>query len=118
MKSHTQDILQIAISERRINVAGHAYRYNLPLRFFTLFLATTHEYMLRDALRSRMRILCRFTYYTVDDLTKIVFQRMMVLNWRCESEEIPHIIAQRAKGTPRFAIDTNLYTCWSVAKKP
>ena len=116
MKLQTQDILQIAISERRISVTGHAYRHDIPLRNFTLILATTHEFMLRDALRSRMRISCRFTYYTVDDLTKIVHQRMTVLNWRCESEEVPHIIAQRAKGTPRFAIDTNLYTCWSVAR--
>ena len=116
MKTQTQDILQIAISERCIKVPGHAYHHTIPLRDFTLILATTHEFMLRNALRSRMRIPCRFTYYTVDDLAKIVQQWMTVWNWPCESEDISTIIAQRSKGTPRLAVDTNLRACWTVAQ--
>ena len=63
-----------------------------------------------------MRIPCRFIYYTVDSLAKIVQQWMTAWNWKCESEDIPNIIAQRSKGTPRLAIDTNLRACWTVAQ--
>ncbi len=116
LKTQTQDILQIAISERCITIPGHACRHNIPIQNFTLIIATTHEYQLRPALRSRMRIPCRFTYYTVEDLAKIVQQWMAAWKWPCQSEDIPHVIALRSKGTPRLAIDTNLHACWTVAQ--
>ena len=107
-----QYVLLTAISERVLYVGGHT----LSLSNFTLILATTHEYMLQAALRNRMRIYCRFDYYSVKDLVEIVRQRANGLGWQYESEEVLKLIAQSAKRTPRLALNTNLQTCWHVAK--
>lgn len=119
MKARTQHILLTAISERNLYVpAGLATmcRHTIRLANFTLILATTHEYLLQDALRNRMRIYCRFDYYSADDLLEIVRQRANALNWEYESEDVLQIIAQRAKGTPRLALNQNLQMCWYVAR--
>jgi Holliday junction resolvasome RuvABC ATP-dependent DNA helicase subunit len=63
-----------------------------------------------------MRIHCRFDYYSADDLVEIVRQRANVLKWGYESDAVLQIIAQRAKGTPRLALNRNLQTCWYVAR--
>ena len=80
-----------------------------------MILATTHEYLLQEALRDRMRIQCRFDYYSVEDLVEIVRQRAAALGWPYESDEVLQMIAQRAKATPRQALHRNLQTCWEVA---
>jgi len=80
-----------------------------------MVLATTHEYLLQEALRDRMRIQCRFDYYSVQDLVEIVRQRADALGWHYESDEILQMVAQRAKATPRQALHRNLQTCWEVA---
>jgi Holliday junction DNA helicase RuvB len=110
MNAKAQYVLLTAISERAI----HAHGRDLPLPNFTLILATTHEYLLQDALRNRMRLTCRFDYYSVEDLTRIVGQRAEALGWRCESDEVLRLVAERAKRTPRLAVNTNLQTCWNV----
>lgn len=119
MNSKAQHILLTALSERKIYVPAciaSTYSYTIPLANFTMILATTHEYLLQHALRNRMRIYCRFDYYSIEDLVEIVRQRVDVLNWQYESDEVLQIIAQRAKRTPRLALNTNLQTCWYVAK--
>ena len=119
MNSKTQHILLTAISEKKLPVPARMssqHSYTVPLADFTTILATTHEYLLQDALRNRMRIYCRFNYYSADDLTEIVRQRADALKWEYESDQVLQIIAQRAKGTPRLALNTNLQTCWYVAK--
>jgi Holliday junction DNA helicase RuvB len=110
MHAQAQYVLLTAISEKAVYTHGRAYR----LPNFTLVLATTHEYLLQAALRNRMRITCRFDYYSAEDLTKIVRQRADALGWRYESDEVLRIVAERAKKTPRLAINTNLQTCWNV----
>jgi len=119
LDSKAQHILLTALSERKIYVPAYiasTSSYTIPLANFTMILATTHEYMLQHALRNRMRIYCRFDYYSVEDLVEIVRQRANALYWQYESDEVLIIIAQRAKGTPRLALNTNLQTCWYVAK--
>jgi Holliday junction DNA helicase RuvB len=119
MNSEAQYILLTAISERALRVPARispARLYSITLSNFTLILATTHEYLLQDALRERMRIFCRFDYYTVEDLVEIVRQRADALGWNYESDEVLRTIAQRAKGTPRQALNRNLQTCWHVTK--
>ena len=49
-------------------------------------------------------------------LVEIIRQRTTALRWQYESDHVLQIIAQRAKGIPRLALDTNLQTCWYVAK--
>lgn len=119
LNAKSQQILLPALSEGRLHVAGIAHSrsaHGMPLAKFTMILATTHEYMLSEPLRSRMRIYCRFNYYTVEELAGIVRQRAVALGWRCESDEIITTIAERAKGTPRQALDRGLQTCWSIAQ--
>lgn len=119
MNSEAQYILLTAISERAVRVPATIFSaspYSITLSNFTLILATTHEYLLQDALRERMRIFCRFDYYSVEDLVEIVRQRADALGWHYESDEVLRTIAQRAKGTPRQALNRNLQTCWHVAK--
>lgn len=119
MDAKTQYVLLTALSERTLHIpAGMTSMcsHAIHLANFTMLMATTHEYLLQDALRNRMRIHCRFTYYTVTDLVEIVRQRAQTLKWRYESDEVLQIIAQRAKKNPRQALHRNLQTCWHVAQ--
>ena len=119
MDSNAQHSLLTAISEKKLYLSAGAssvYSHAIPLANFTLILATTHEYLLQDALRNRMRIYCRFNYYSVEDLTEIVRQRTNALKWKYESDEVLQIVAQRAKGVPRLALNKNLQMCWYVAR--
>jgi Holliday junction DNA helicase RuvB len=118
LEARAQNILLTAISERVLRVpAGmdSTRGYTIPLADFTLILATTDEYLLRDALRSRMLIKCQFNYYSDADLAEISRQRAIILNWKYESEQVLLTIAQRAKGTPRQALH-NLQTCWEATQ--
>ena len=114
-----QHILLTAISEQKLylpNRQGKSGELSIPLAPFVLILATTHEYHLQDALRNRMRIYCRFNYYSITDLVEIVKQRADALSWNYESDEVLLEIAKRAKKTPRLALNRNLVMCWNVAK--
>jgi holliday junction DNA helicase RuvB len=114
----TQHLLLTAISERKVDIPvgrNGEERYTLFLPNFALFLATTDEYCLIAALRNRMRFHCRFDYYQNQDLIEIVKRRADVLHWKYESEQVLEMIAKRAKGTPRIALETNLHHSWSQA---
>lgn len=118
LKSDAQYVLLTALSERILRVpriASALCPHALSLAGFTMIFATTHEYLLQEALRDRMRILCRFNYYAVEDLVEIVRQYAKALGWQYESEDVLHMIAQRAKAAPRQALHRNLQTCWEVA---
>jgi Holliday junction DNA helicase RuvB len=113
-----QHILLTALSEGVLHVPSRScssYSHPVRLAKFTVVVATTHEHSLQNALRNRMRICCRFDYYKVDDLVEIVRQRADALRWRYESDDVLRAIAQRAKRTPRLALNRNLHACWQVA---
>ena len=113
-----QHILLTAISEKKLYAAksrSSRLKRQIPLANFVLILASTHEFQLQDALRNRMRLYCRFDYYSIDDLTNIVKQRADVLGWQYESLEVLHELAKRAKHTPRLALNRNLQMAWNVA---
>jgi len=113
----TQLILLTVVSERILRVpVGKSHYRTVPLANFTMILATTHEYMLSEPLRKRMRIECRFKDYSVEDLIKIVHQRVKALNWQYESNDVLQIVAERAKRNPRQALHRNLQMCWEVTK--
>lgn len=108
LNTENQHILLTAISERKLylprNRSSKVPR-TIPLAPFVLILATTHEFQLQDALRNRMRIYCRFDYYSTKDLVEILRRRIMSLGWSYESEEILHILGSYAKRTPRLALN-------------
>ena len=117
MNSRSQHILLTALSEKVIyvpNASSSKFKKVIPLENFTLILATTHEYYLQDALRNRIRIYCRFEYYSLEDLIEIVRQRTNALKWDVESENVLIEIAKRSKKTPRIALNRNLQMCWNV----
>ncbi|MFC1764987.1 Holliday junction DNA helicase RuvB C-terminal domain-containing protein [Planctomycetota bacterium] len=118
MSAKTQNILLTAISERFLPITFGTlkHRRGIPLEPFTLILATTHEYLLKEALRNRMRIYCRFQSYSIPELMDILIQCTQVLGWQYESAEVIEIVAKRAKGNARQALNRYLQTCWQVAK--
>ena len=118
LNSKVQHILLTAISERKLYIPRGTSKkssYSVPLANFTLILASTHEYQLQDALRNRMRIYCRFNYYSISDLTLIVKQRADSLGWKYENDEVLRTIAFRAKSTPRLALNRNLQMAYNVS---
>lgn len=69
---------------------------------YTLIGATTAAGKLSAPLRDRFGIVERMEYYTIDELSKIVFRSARVLNINVD-EEGAHEIARRSRGTPRIA---------------
>ena len=118
ISTKNQHMLLTAISERKIYTPkGNSKKgkCSIPLANFVLLLASTHEYQLQDALRNRMRIYCRFEYYSINDLVWIVKQRADALGWKYQSIGILTEIAKRAKHTPRLALNRNLQMAYNVA---
>ena len=117
LNSKAQHLLLTAISERKLYVPrGRAknVKREIPLANFILLFSSTHEFQLQDALRNRMRIYCRFDYYSIDDLTGIVKQRADALGWEYESIDVLRELASRARQTPRLALNRNLQMAWNV----
>ena len=118
INNKVQNILLTAISERKLFLPRGGSRkssFSVPLANFTLVLASTHEYQLQDALRNRMRIYCRFNYYSIEDLTNIVKQRADSLGWKYENDDVLETLAFRAKQTPRLALNRNLQMAYNVS---
>ena len=116
LNTKNQHILLTALSEKKIYIPRGTRngRRSIPLSDFVLLLASTHEFQLQDALRNRIRIYCRFDYYSIEELTDIVKQRADALGWKYESVEVLREIAKRAKQTPRLALNRNLQMAWNV----
>jgi len=107
LKTEYQTALYLALDKRRIILTGGnksgGSPQSLPLNDFALLLASTDEHCLLQPLRDRMRLLLRFTYYSVEELTTVLLQRARALGWDIHEELFPQI-AQRARGTPRLAL--------------
>jgi holliday junction DNA helicase RuvB len=101
-----QTALYLALDQRRVLLQGSrkgSTPVAIPLKDFTLLLATTDEYQLLQPLRDRMRLTLRFQFYKPEDLEKIVRMRAAALGWEVEPEILSQI-AQRSRGTPRLAL--------------
>jgi Holliday junction DNA helicase RuvB len=117
LKTEFQTALYLALDKRRIILSGGSRSgspQSLPLNDFALLLASTDEHCLLQPLRDRMRLLLRFTYYSVEELTTVLLQRARALGWEIHEELLPQI-AQRARGTPRLALRI-LQACRRVAR--
>src|SRR5208283_3088047 len=87
---------------------------SIPIASFTLLLATTDEFSLLQPLRDRMKLVLRFQFYTVEELTVLVKQRSQALRWSVEEEAFP-LIALRSRGTPRLGLRL-LQSCRRVCR--
>lgn len=118
LKPEFQTALYLALDKRKIVLTGGSKSagapQNIPLADCTLLLASTDEHSLLPPLRDRMRLLLRFTYYSVEELTTILLQRSRALGWEIHEGLLPHI-ALRARGTPRIALRI-LQACRRVAR--
>lgn len=103
---HLQTTLYKAVEERKIFLESSApgrVPQAVPLANFTLILASNHEHQLVQPLRDRMKLVLRFDYYTVEELTEVLRQRARSLQWKIGDEALS-LIASRGRGTPRIAI--------------
>jgi len=74
----------------------------LPIANFTLIGATTRSGLLSAPFRSRFGIVENLSFYTVEELQKIVMRSAKILNLEIDNESSLEI-AKRSRGTPRIA---------------
>jgi Holliday junction DNA helicase RuvB len=74
----------------------------LPIAQFTLIGATTRSGLLSAPFRSRFGIVENLSFYTVEELQKIVIRSAKILNVEIDNEA-SFEIAKRSRGTPRIA---------------
>lgn len=101
-----QTALYLALDQRRVLLQGSrkgSTPIAVPIKDFTLLLASTDEFQLLQPLRDRMRLVLRFQFYQPEDLAQIVRHRTRALGWDVEESALPQI-AQRSRGTPRLAL--------------
>lgn len=101
-----QTALYLALDQRRVFLqSGKTGRtpQSIPLADFSLLLATTDEYKLLQPLAQRMRLVLRFSFYSVEDLVKLLRQRSRALRWAVDDKVLAPI-AERSRGTPRLAL--------------
>lgn len=115
MKKEFQTALYRAIEEKKLFVQGRSSRIqNIPLADFTVLLSSTDEHQIAQPLRDRAKLLLRFQFYSVDELTTLVKQRSQGLQWKVDDEVFP-LIAQRSRGTPRLGLRL-LQSCRRVCR--
>lgn len=98
-----QTALYLALDKRQVIVCGTKAVQSIPLAGFSLLLGTTDEFCLLQPLRDRMKLVLRFQFYAVEELTQIVKHRAKALGWGI-NDAVPPMIGQRARGTPRLAL--------------
>lgn len=110
-----QTALYLALDKKQVFLQGRSRGpQSIPIADFTLLLSTTDEYSLLQPLRDRMKLLLRFEFYSVEDLTTLLRHRSSALRWRVEEAVFP-LIAQRSRGTPRLALRL-LQSCRRVCR--
>ncbi|KKN17463.1 hypothetical protein LCGC14_0965710, partial [marine sediment metagenome] len=80
----SQVLLYRALEDRRLFLTMGVFTKtgtSVALEDFTVQLATNHESALLKPLRDRFSFTLRFTYYSVDELTAILAQRVKALGW-------------------------------------
>jgi len=115
MPRELQTALYLAMDQRKLFIPGPKGKPQaIPIADFTLLLSTTDEYCLLQPLRDRMKLVLRFQFYTEEELTVLLQQRIKALVWNVEAEVIP-MLATRARGTPRLALRL-LQSCRRVCR--
>ena len=101
-----EEILYPAMEDRALDLmigegpSARSVRIDLPK--FTLVGATTRQGLLTTPLRDRFGIPVRLTFYTVEELEKVIRRAAALLDLGI-AEDGAKEIARRARGTPRIA---------------
>jgi Holliday junction DNA helicase RuvB len=112
-----QTALYLALDQRKVFLRSRKsgrVPQGIPICDFTLLLSTTDEFALLQPLRDRMKLVLRFEFYSVGDLTQVVRHRARALCWLVDEEVLPEI-ARRSRGTPRLALRL-LQSCRRVCR--
>ena len=101
-----EEVLYPAMEDRALDLmigegpSARSVRIDLPR--FTLVGATTRQGLLTTPLRDRFGIPVRLTFYTVDELQRVVARAAALLDLHVVPDGA-HEIARRSRGTPRIA---------------
>ena len=101
-----EEVLYPAMEDYQLDIiigqGPNARTLKLNLPKFTLIGATTRTGLLTSPLRDRFGIVNRLSFYTCDELEKIVSRSAAILNVSIEKDAALEI-AKRSRGTPRIA---------------
>jgi len=101
-----EEVLYPAMEDYQLDIiigqGPNARTLKLNLPKFTLIGATTRTGLLTSPLRDRFGIVNRLSFYTCDELEKIVSRSAAILNVWVEKDAALEI-AKRSRGTPRIA---------------
>ena len=115
IKKENQTALYLALDKQSIFVKdGSGSPHRIPIRKFSLLLATTDEFCILQPLRDRMKLLLRYEFYSGGELVQILHHRSKALGWNVDEALFPEI-AQRSRGTPRLALRL-LQACHRVCR--
>lgn len=107
LSSSIEEVLYSAMEDFRLDIivgsGPAAETIKIDIENFTLIGATTRAGMLSNPLRDRFGITFRMQFYSIDELSKIIFLASKKLNKICVSEACSEI-AKRSRGTPRIAL--------------
>ena len=102
-----EEILYPAMEDYALDIVigkgPSARNIRLKLPRFTVIGATTRLALLTSPLRARFGVVLRFDFYDVPSLERIVRRACDLTETPYEDDGV-HIIAQRARGTPRVAL--------------
>ncbi|MFN3159216.1 MAG: Holliday junction DNA helicase RuvB C-terminal domain-containing protein [Rubinisphaera brasiliensis] len=101
LNESVQVCLYRALEERKLFLGGKRKPVTLPP--FSLFGATTDEYLLTQSMRDRFRILLRLTHYSDEEMTLLIHQRAVRNGWKIDSLSVNEL-AKRSRGIPRLAV--------------
>lgn len=112
MRREVQEAL-LPVLDRRL-LSGPDPGTTIRVPGFTLVLSTTDDHRLLRPLRDRMQLHLRFQFYTTEELTQLLEERVRELGWDVEAGVLSSV-AERARGIPRLAIRL-LNLCWQACR--
>ena len=105
LSDEVQLALYLAIDTRKVFVnRKNSAPLALDIENFTLLLATTHEFALNNSCRQRMKLVLRFSFFSIEELAQIIHQRCSAAGIEIDTAA-PLEIAKRSKGIPRLALN-------------
>ena len=106
LNRQVEEILYSAMEDYAIDIVRgkgpSARSLRIDIAKFTLIGATTRAGSLSAPLRDRFGIVCKFDFYTVDEIKSILYRTAGVLHTTIDDESLDEL-GRRSRGTPRIA---------------
>ena len=106
LNRQVEEILYSAMEDYAIDIVigkgPSAISLRIYIAKFTLIGATTRAGSLSAPLRDRFGIVCKFDFYTVDEIKSILYRTAGVLHTTIDDESLDEL-GRRSRGTPRIA---------------